>query len=287
MSAINPEMMREPQSAPIRRRRGHRPGRRRGGLLAYLFLAAMSLLYVAPLVGMVVASLHASVRVDAPFSVAPYGDLIQRYGHELGVSVRVTVATILINLMLTIPAAYGLSRLHFRGRDLLLSALTAALFIPPVIFGLALLLAYGLVFKDLVDTLGGLILAMVVGTYPLMLLPLITVLRGIPPVYEEAGLVLGASRIRVFLRVTLPLMAPGIVAGVLLTFIIVWNEFLVTLFVAGTNITAPLLLYNRIAFSGIQPSTAALAVFLQTTSFVAIAVFTLAVNRRYAGRAAR
>jgi ABC-type spermidine/putrescine transport system permease subunit II len=80
----------------------------------------------------------------------------------------------------------------------------------------------------------------------------------------------------------LPLIGPGISAGVLLTFVIVFNEFLVTLFIAGAGQqTAPLRVYSLIRSAGIQNTTAALAVAMQTISFLLIVLFFRIVGSRY------
>jgi putative spermidine/putrescine transport system permease protein len=239
-----------------------------------------ALVFLAPFVGMLLVSLRASVRADAPLSVRAYLDLFEAFGGPLSTSVKVTLSTIAINLALALPAAYALARLRFMGRDSLLAVLNLALFVPPIVYGVALAITYPFLYQPLVNWLPGLVLAMAVGTYPLMLIPLITAIQGVPLEYEEAARSLGAGELRTFRKVVFPLIGPGLAGGILLTAIVVWNEFLVTLFVAGSNVTAPLLLYNRIAFYGIQPSTAALAVFMQVVSFIAIGIVGLALTRR-------
>jgi ABC-type spermidine/putrescine transport system permease subunit II len=80
----------------------------------------------------------------------------------------------------------------------------------------------------------------------------------------------------------LPLIGPGICAGVLLTFVIVFNEFLVTLFIAGAGqLTAPLRVYSLIRSAGIANTTAALAVAMQAVSFLLIVLFFRIVGSRY------
>ena len=72
---------------------------------------------------------------------------------------------------------------------------------------------------------------MAVGSFPLMLTPIVVALKDLPLVYEEAAQCLGATRWQTYRRVVLPLIGPGVSAGLLLSFIIVFNEYLVTLFV--------------------------------------------------------
>src|SRR5207247_5598781 len=132
------------------------------------------------------------------------------------------------------------------------------------------------------QTLTGLIAAYVVGTYPLMLIPIIVALRDLSPVYEEAARCLGANRLQSLFRIELPLLGPGISAGILLTFVIVFNEFLVTLFIAGAGQqTAPLRVYSLIRSAGIVNTTAALATAMQAISFLMIVLFFRLVGSRY------
>ena len=92
------------------------------------------------------------------------------------------------------------------------------------------------------------------------LTPIVVSLKDLPIVFEEAAECLGASRLQTFRRVVIPLIGPGVSAGLMLTFIIVFNEYLVTLFVHPTNITtAPLRIFNVIRTAGLLPTTAALA----------------------------
>ncbi len=109
------------------------------------------------------------------------------------------------------------------------------------------------------------------GHVSLMLVPIIVALRDLPCVFEEAARTLGATRMQTFWRVEMPLLGPGISAGILLTFVIIFNEFLVTLFIAGPGTTtAALRVYNLTRTAGFQPSTAALATTMQLVSFLVV-----------------
>ena len=115
---------------------------------------------------------------------------------------------------------------------------------------------------------------MVIGSFPLMLVPLVVSMRDLPEVFEEAAACLGATRLQAYRRIVLPLLGPGISAGLLLVFIIVFNEYLVTLFVAPPGVvTAPLRVFNLVRTAGLAPTTAALAVTMQIVSFVAVILF--------------
>ena len=107
-------------------------------------------------------------------------------------------------------------------------------------------------------------------------------MKDLPVVFEEAAQCLGATRWVTYWRIVFPLIGPGISAGLLLSFIIVFNEYLVTLFVHPSNITtAPLRVFNLIRTAGLLPTTAALAVTMQLISFAAVMLFFRIFGARY------
>ena len=85
----------------------------------------------------------------------------------------------------------------------------------------------------------GLVLAMAVGTFPLMLTPIVVALKDLPLVFEEAAACLGATGWQTYRKIVFPLIGPGVSAGLLLCFIIVFNEYLVTLFVHPPSTSRP------------------------------------------------
>uniref|UniRef100_A0A831TB61 ABC transporter permease subunit n=1 Tax=Thermorudis peleae TaxID=1382356 RepID=A0A831TB61_9BACT len=222
-----------------------------------------------------------SLRTSDGISLSPYQHVFGSFKDNLLLSFEVTVISIVLNLLVALPAAYAIVRFPIPGKGLLLSILNLALYTPAAVMGISLVIVYNFLFH-IAQSLTGLIGAYVVGTYPLMLIPIIVALRDLPQVYEEAARCLGANRLQTLFRVELPLLGPGISAGILLTFVIVFNEFLVTLFVAGPgNTTAALRVFNLTRTAGIQPSTAALASTMQIVSFVVVIAFFRFFGSRY------
>jgi ABC-type spermidine/putrescine transport system permease subunit II len=146
--------------------------------------------------------------------------------------------------------------------------------------GLSLLITYAFLFH-IPRSVTGLVAAYVVGSYPLMLIPIIVALRDLPMVYEEAAKTLGANRLQSLIRIELPLLGPGISAGVLLTFVIIFNEFLVTLFIAGPNTQTAALRVYGLTRTGFLPTTAALAAIMQLVSFIVVLSFFKFFGSRY------
>lgn len=220
-------------------------------------------------------------KADGGLGLDSYDYVFGSFQDNLLLSVKLTVVTILLNLLISIPAAYAIVRHPIPGKGLLLSTLNVSLYTPGAVMGLSLNITYAYLFHISHSTTG-LLAAYVVGTFPLTLVPIIVALRDLPRVYEEAARTLGANRLKSFFRIELPLLGPGISAGILLTFVIVFNEFVVTLFVAGpTNSTAALRVYNLTRTAGFQPSTAALAATMQIVSFVVVLLFFKFFGSRY------
>lgn len=258
------------------------PGRRINGrtistALQHGYIWIWLLLFVLPFATTILRSLQS---VDGGTSLESYNYLFGTFRDNMLTSVKVTILTIAINLAVAIPAAYGIVRHAIPGKRLILSTLNLALYTPGAVAGISLAISYAYLFH-IPRTTTGLIAAYVVGTYPLMLVPIIVALRDLPSVYEEAAKTLGANRWQSLFRVELPLLGPGISAGILLTFVIVFNEFLVTLFIAGPHTTTAALRVYNLTRTGFLPSTAALAATMQFVSFVVVLTFFKAFGSRY------
>ncbi len=142
-------------------------------------------------------------------------------------SLVVAGATTVLCLALGAPCAYALARLRFRGRALLLGFVMAVTMFPQIsiVSPLYLLLrALGLI-----NSYPGLVLPYVTFAMPLTIWLLTGFFRQLPPELEQAARVDGASRLRVFGEIVLPLSAPALAATAILTFIYCWNEFLFAL----------------------------------------------------------
>lgn len=249
-----------------------------GSALAHGYVWAWLVVFALPFV----ATLAYSLRTpDGVWTVAAYQYVFGSFRDNLLLSFQTTLLTIVLNLLISIPAAYAIVRFPIPGKNLLLSTLNLSLYTPAAVMGVSLVIAYAFLFR-IPQTMTGLIAAYVVGTFPLMLVPIIVALRDLPMVFEEAARTLGATRMQTFWRIEFPLLGPGISAGILLTFVIIFNEFLVTLFIAGpSTTTAALRVYNLTRTAGFQPSTAALATTMQFVSFAVVLVFFHFFGSRY------
>ncbi len=263
---------------PIVERQGGFSLRWLGTALAHGYIWAWLAVFALPFL----ATLAYSLRTpDGEWTISAYQYVFGSFTDNLLLSFQTTIITIAINLLIAVPAAYAIVRYPLPGKSFILSTLNLSLYTPAAVMGISLVIAYAFLFR-IPQTMTGLIAAYVVGTFPLMLVPIIVALRDLPMVFEEAARTLGATRMQTFWRVEMPLLGPGISAGILLTFVIIFNEFLVTLFIAGpSTTTAALRVYNLTRTAGFQPSTAALATTMQLVSFIVVLLFFRFFGSRY------
>ncbi|MFJ8308874.1 MULTISPECIES: ABC transporter permease [unclassified Streptomyces] len=163
-----------------------------------------------------------------------------------------------LSLLLGVPLAWLLSRVDFPGKALVRSLVLLPMVLPPTVGGVALLLGFGrrgLLGPWLEGTFGitlpfhtsGAVVAATFVAMPFLVISLEGALGGLRPRYEETAASLGASPLRVFLTVTVPMVAPGLAAGAALTWARALGEFGATITFAGnlpgTTQTLPLQVY--------------------------------------------
>ncbi|WP_370416638.1 ABC transporter permease [Streptomyces fradiae] len=176
----------------------------------------------------------------------------------LRLSLIVSFCALGLSLLFGVPLAWLLARVPFPGKAFVRSLVLLPMVLPPTVGGVALLLAFGrrgLLGPWLEDTFGvtlpfhtsGAVLAATFVAMPFLVISLEGALGGLRPRYEETAASLGASPLRVFLTVTLPMVAPGLVAGAALTWARALGEFGATITFAGnlpgTTQTLPLQVY--------------------------------------------
>lgn len=178
-----------------------------------------------------------------------WGDLLDhltspRATEALYLSLVVSFWALLLALVLGVPLAWLLARTDFPGKAVVRSLVLLPMVLPPTVGGVALLLAFGrrgLLGPWLEDTFGvtlpfhtaGAVMAATFVSMPFLVISLEGTLAGLRPRYEETAASLGASPVRVFRTVTLPMVAPGLAAGAALTWARALGEFGATITFAG------------------------------------------------------
>ncbi len=204
-----------------------------GALIVFLIMAF-------PLYNLFLTSVQRESDVRSPdISFIPEYIMLDHYqtvlspGHIVPIreamanSLLVSTLTALITMLLAVPATYALTRMRLRGRNYILLGLASIYLLPTILFVFPLFIQA--VRVGLVDTYVGLLIPYVAFTLPFTIIILRAFLQGIPVEIEEAARIDGCNQFQLFFRIVLPLMKPGILAGLLVIFILSWIEFLTPL----------------------------------------------------------
>lgn len=221
----------------------------------------------------------ASFSTTSYLTIPPQGWTLRWFGKVLSdpnylsairMSLFLAFGSTLASLVLGTAAAYALHRKALPGSEAITAFLMAPLVLPSVVIGVAMLQFYAL--TGLRGTLFGLLAAHVVITVPYTVRAALTGLAGVDGALEEAARVLGATGFEAFRLVTLPLIAPGLVAGALFAFITSLDNVPVTIFLIGANqTTLPVLIFSSVEM-GIDPSVAAVSTLLIVVTGLALLI---------------
>ena len=202
----------------------------------YTMLVVLAFLCVAPILVIFATSLRLQVNIFAEplnFLFVPtfdnYRAVLQedRLDRYLLNSLFVGVLSTVVTLVLGCMAAYGLARFRFPGRQAVAYTTLLLRTVPLAVLAIPVFLIWNE--WQLVNSLWGLILLYVAVNLPFTIWLLYGFVLQVPIELEEAAAIDGCGPIRVFTKVLLPLMAPGLAAASIFTFRIAWNEFILAL----------------------------------------------------------
>ena len=190
-------------------------------------------------------------------------------------SLKVAACAAILALLVGVPAALAIARSRFAGAELINTVLMSPLMIPAIVSGTAIYLFYveletwsGV---PLAGTFQGLVLAHGLIAIPWVLRLLVASLAGLNASIEEASLSLGAGHLTTFLRITLPLIRPGMTAGTLFGFIGSFGDLEKSLLLVGPgHITLPIAMVNYLQY---RTDPTIMAVATTQTLIVAAALF--------------
>jgi putative spermidine/putrescine transport system permease protein len=265
--------------------------------LAVLALAGIGVAVAAlPVLVIVVMSFSGDASLQFPprsLSLRWYAAALQVLGGDggggtlsaldtLATSFAVGAITMVAGVLACVPLAYALVRGHGRWKQWVELLFTLPLVFPLVVLGVAyLLLAETLAQQSGVELgLWRLAIPHLVLALPFVLRNCLSAMHGVGRDLEEAAMSLGASPLRAALDVVVPLMRPGILAGLIFAFIISFNEVTVSFFMYTIDVsTLPIWMYSR-TVSSLDPTTLAISTLIITLD-VALIVW---VDKLVAGR---
>ncbi|NDY90133.1 ABC transporter permease [Ideonella livida] len=230
-----------------------------------LFGLGVLLFLLLPILAIMPLSFSASSFLAYPmpgWSLQWYENLFTspEWGRATRNSFIVAPAATVIATVLGTLTAVGLARVNFRGKGLLMSVLIAPMVVPIVVVGVACYLSFARI--GLSDTYFGLIVVHAALGAPFVVTTVLATLQGFNHNLVRASLSLGAGPLETFFRVTLPVIAPGVISGALFAFATSFDEVVVTLFIAGPDqVTLPRQMFTGIR-ENINPTIAAVATLL-------------------------
>jgi spermidine/putrescine transport system permease protein len=188
----------------------------------------------------------------------------------------VAAATVVLATGLGVAMATGVHRYGARWRTVLRSGAGLPMMVPHLILGIALLSFYNVLQVDL--SLLTVIIGHSIVAFPYVFLIVSARLVGFDPSVEEAARDLGASTLTIFVEITLPLLAPAILAAALISFTLSFDEVVVTFFTTGTENTLPMMIWSMLRF-GITPEINAIATLTIVVSCVMAGLAEIAIRR--------
>ena len=256
-------------------------GRQRYGTVFTILATAYGIVILFPVVWMATMMLKpASVMFERPTvwlfepTLAHFNYIIEGGFHwALLNSFIVALASTLLVVVIGTPAAYAFARYRMRGRDDLFLFVLASRMAPPVCLVIPFYLIYAQI--GLLDTHIGLVIAYLTFNLSFYVWVLSSFCRDLPVEIEEAAMVDGYPHWQVMLKISLPLLRPGIVATAVLCFIFAWNEFLFAFMLGGRAVTTlPVAIPTLISTTGVRWGEMAIIGFVALLP-VLVAVFML------------
>lgn len=246
-----------------------------GKLFAKMYTCFIYLFLYLPIIIIILFSFNTSKRniVFEGFTLEWYGKLFQNdslldaYGNTLFVGLISTIIATIIGTL----ASYGMSKYKFKGKGIIDMLLYIPVVIPEIVLGISLLAIFNL--SNVPMGITTLIIAHATFSIPFVVFTVNARLAGFDKSVEEAAMDLGASRIKTFLTVTLPIIFPGVLAGAFLAFTLSVDDIIISFFTTGPGSNTFPLKVMELTKTGVTPDVYALTtiVFLVT---VTVAILT-------------
>lgn len=238
-------------------------------IYACLFLVVL----YTPVLFIPLFSFNASIYVRFPltgFTTEWYFGLLNRptVWDAMWNSVRVGIGVAVVSTILGVLAARAITRHRMPGQSAIVAFVMLPLVIPGIIFGVALLVLIsrlGIPLSLYTVALGHLIVCM-----PFAVATLLPRFEGMDPSMEEASADLGENGWWTFWRVTFPMVLPGIIASLLLTFTVSFDEFIMAFFLSSTEATLPMYIWSQLRFPREFPTILALSSLILMVSFALV-----------------
>jgi len=268
---------------------GNSIGQRAQRTVAYIVLAVLGVVGIAPFLYLLVLSFmsHIEILTQVPPQLhfrwatiaTNYREVLFSRGllRFVGNSALVVGVSTLIALVIGTPAAYVFSRLPFRGKENIGNTILSMRFMPPIAVAIPIFLMVKEI--HLRDTYMGLILPYTAFSLPLIVWIMIGFFDEVPREIDEAALVDGCSHFGLLWRIMLPIVRPGMVTSALFGAIFVWSEFLVALYVIDSGGLQTISLGAATLISAEHPIDWTISATVGVVTVIPMLIFSLLVQR--------
>ena len=244
---------------------------RRYGRLRNLMAFAVYAFILVPTLIVIPISFGGSGELTFPprvWSLELYGQLFSSssWMGPILQSLKVAGLTMVVSVLIGVPASYGLVRFDFPGKRFVMLLLMSPILVPVIVISLGLYLYLSRL--HLVGTTAGLVVSHVAYVTPFMMMTVMAGVKKLDPALEFATTIMGANRRAVFFKVVLPQLRPSIFAGALFAFLVSFDEVVIAWFLTSpTTTTLPVKMYSSIQWD-ISPVIAAVSALLTVLSLV-------------------
>lgn len=260
--------------------------------VTYLLFAIIAIFILAPIIWILMMSFKTPADVVAVPPKFIFKPTLDNYAQLFGLSeggmvtakvffsyfknsLILAIGSVLLSLVLGLPAAYAIARLRFKGKESLAFTYLSFRFVPEITVILPLYIIYQKL--SLYNTYTGLILVYQLITLPLLIWMMRSYFEEIPMAVEYAARTDGYSWLGTFRKVILPLTVPGMAATVVLCFIFAWNSFIFGLMLGGTS-TQPVTV-GLLSFMGTNQVQWGLMAAATIIAIIPLMILALSVQR--------
>ena len=247
---------------------------------AWIYLIAVTVIMYLPILFVIIYSVNESKisSVWDGFSLKWYEALFRdrTIGEAIVNSLILGTLSSLAAAVIGTLGAIGTVRTSFKGKGLMEYIATLPMMTPEIILGMIFLAFFSLL--GLPFGMTTLIISHTAFSIPYVFMQVKARLAGMDKAYEEAARDLGASRIRVFFDITLPLIIPAVVSGMMLAFAMSFDDVIISVFVTGVKVnTLPILIYSQLK-TGVTPKINALCTLMFLATLLLV-VFSAVLGR--------
>jgi len=269
--------------------RQHR--RRRSNVVFNLVAVGVFMVFTFPVYWMVLTSFRRGVDIQRPTpqfvpdpgTLANYRKVFRRdfFWTAVKNSFTVTLVVLVLALFIAFLAAVAVSRFRFRGRRAFVVAILLVQMVPAE----ALIISLFKILDgwQLINTIAGLSLTYLAFVLPFTIWTLRGFVANVPKELEDASMIDGSSRLRAFMTITLPLVAPGLVATGIFAFIQAWNEFIFALVIMNRPEKQTLPVWLQAFNEGARGTDWGGVMAGSTLMAIPVVIFFLLVQKRVAG----